>query len=374
MGNMIGDWEVAYKELEKLISEIPQILISRDLVAIPRDLRPRFYNQLNMLSETFLVEEFPDLLPKSEQLIRNYYETKEHVCELLKLEDIYLPDSFNRFLTNPVVELTEAINQQIFNLLRREIDFNTFVEVARGQVENYFVQIYRIGYRIWATLSIISLLAPDKAFKVSTVNLDNDPLLTELDVGGLYEGSIPAPEMARCMSFKHSQLCSFIIPDIIINPIHTGKYIALRTELAEASWRASSYNDEREWHTLYLPRMEYSSSLPMDGVVVYIDRNVNNIDLISDFVKVCRPELIVQNLTYQAWQDEEFMERIIFQHKFLNPKFGTFVIIDEIMAERLMERFCMRLEHEGEIERIRFLDVEFNRENLIPIVDTILSC
>lgn len=370
---MAGDWQVTYRELKRFVNDTPEIVINSDTVAIPEEFRPRFYNQLNMLGEVFLIEELPSLLGKSEQLHGNYQETKKHVFEQLGLNDISLPANLDHFLINPVVDLVEVSSESMFDLLKDETSLDTFIQAAVRQVEGHFTEVYRPGYQVWIALSILSLLEPGKVFQVSTVDLDNDPVLTELDVGGIYEGNVAEPEEAQSLSFRHPRLSSFIVPDVIIQPVNADKYIAIRTELSEASWRASSYSDKREWHTLYLPRFDYSSSLPGNGLVIYIDYNINDLTLVSDFMKVCRPELIVQCLGHGAWQDAESLERIIFHHKFLNPILGTFVVTDEPVSDWLREKLHTRLGQEEEAERIHFLDVEFNRANLVPIIDAIMS-
>ena len=55
---MLYNWQKEYSELKEYVSNNPRIKISRDVIAIPGDVRPEFYQLFNKTREVFLKEKY----------------------------------------------------------------------------------------------------------------------------------------------------------------------------------------------------------------------------------------------------------------------------------------------------------------------------
>ena len=85
---MSNDWQAAYDELKEYVTGNPKINVSRDIVAIPEDLRPEFYRILTAVRMTFIENKFSSFICESQTLSNKYVGVRDKVVKLLGLDKI----------------------------------------------------------------------------------------------------------------------------------------------------------------------------------------------------------------------------------------------------------------------------------------------
>ena len=163
---MLYNWQKEYSELKEYVSNNPWIKISRDVIAIPGDVRPEFYQLFNKTREAFLKEKYQTLLDEATSLSSNYAQAALEVTKSLGLYEIKLPEKLNWFLNDPVNGLIRSIYNSLFDLLKEEIDMDTFERKASESIKISFRQLLKSGYEKWVVLSLVNILAPDRALVI----------------------------------------------------------------------------------------------------------------------------------------------------------------------------------------------------------------
>lgn len=388
---MSNDWQMAYVELENFVSANPKIEIGLKTVAIPEDVRPRFRQSFDTVRETFLEERFPDSLDKAETLSRYYAEVEEEVTKLLGLADISIPASLNWFLRDPTNGLMRGIFDPLFDLLKERLDTEAFEREATRIIESSFAKFYRLGYEKWVALSLVKLLVSDKAFKVDIPDIYRDFMHTEgvARIGGRKE-PVPEPKESRRLSFEQGLPAVFLVPDFIVHSAKINRYIAIKTELGVANWTARQVSDKREWYPIDSIVKKYNRvALQPDlqpDLTIYVDDKPENVALIADFDRICRPDLIIECLTQKEWPGKADLERIKLRHDTLKPKWGTFIVSNEPVPghvyRELMPQQASRepapgqvpikpapQEAEKQVGGMHILTVGFDQSKLEPLIE-----
>lgn len=392
---MSNSWQKAYSGLKDYITGNPKIEIGKNVIAIPGDVRPEFYRLFDTVRVAFLKEKFQTLLDEAVPLSKNYTEVGQEVTKSLGLADIKVSASLNWFLNDPVNGLIRLLFDPLFDLIKGKIDADTFEHVASINIENSFSKLFRSGYEKWVVLSLANLLAPDKAHAVPVKDAHMDSSDTDGDVvPGLREEPVPEPKETEHLSLGHMGEAVFIVPDFIVHSAKLNRYVSIRTDIAEASWTAKLVSDKREWYHLRSLMKQYIVIAHWPDLAIYIDDQPEDLALVADFGRFCRPDMIVECMEQADWYQQGGLDRVKRNHDFLKPRLGSYVVsrlpvpeeaFKELMPEPVARESAVEgatpIEPEpekvsGEPEKqpldIHIITAGYDQSQLAPIIETLL--
>ncbi len=388
---MSPGWREAYSELKDYITKNPAIEIGKNIVAIPGDVRPEFYRLFDTVRVAFLKEKHGNLLDEATPLIKSYAEAGQEMTESLGLPEIKVTASLNWFLNDPVNGLIRSIFDTLFDLLKGKIDTSIFEYAASINIENSFNRLFRLGYTNWVFLSLVNLVAPDRALTVPTEDARVDTTLEEGGeaIPGLREEPIKSPEEAKLLSLEHIRDVAFIVPDIIVHSPKADRYVSIRSELFEAKWRARQISDKREWQSFRTVAMPYEVIASWPDLSIYADDNAENLALVADFGRFCRPDIIIECMEQADWYQKGGLKRVKENHAFFKPRLGSYVIsrlqapgealrelmpepMGELEAEQATEEPAPEEKAPVEQPNIHILTVGYDHSRLTPIIEALL--
>ena len=313
-------WHRAYTKLLDFITEHPEIEIGASRIRIPQSVRTEFYLLFNAVRTAFVEQKFADLLNEARPLSEEYTKVEGEVIKLLELEEISLDTSLYRFLHNPFDALARRVYDLLFDLLKGKIDIDTFEGVSSKELRDSFRRLYRSGYVKWLALSLVKLLEVDKSYQIIPRELDYvEGVLMEATP---FEASAPAPEESKRLIFKHeSAPVQFIAPDFIVHSTKVDQYYAIKLGLGKALAVAFDTSERREWYSL-----DSIAAMGSGLTFVYVDKNPEEISLVADRERICRPDLIIECREQKDWYEKEGLEKVKLNHDSLKPTLGTYII------------------------------------------------
>ena len=322
---MSNTWQKAYSELKEYIAGNPKVEIGKDVIAIPGNVRPEFYRLFDTVREAFLKNKFQTLLDEAAPLSKNYAEVSQEVTKSLGLTEIKVSASLNWFLNSPVNGLIRSLFNPLFDLLKGKIDADTFEHEASINIENSFSKLFKSGYEKWVSLSLINLLAPDKALAVPLQDIWAVP--DEVSISrGISEEPVPEPEATKSLSLEHATEALFIVPDIIVHSAKLGRYVSIRSDLAETMWIAKRVSSNKEWYRFPELTGLYTQVAHWADLFIYIDDKPEELALVADYGRFCRPDIIVKCMEQADWYQRGSLERVKLNHDLLKPKLGSYVV------------------------------------------------
>jgi hypothetical protein len=356
---MPNSWHQAYKELTDFIAKHSEVGIEASRVSIPANVRPEFYRLFNTVRTSFVEERITDLLNEAKSLSEEYTKVEGEVVKLLELEKISLAASLHRFLHNPIDELVRGLFDPLFDLLKGRLGTEVFEQKVSKRLETSLRNLYFLGYDKWIALSLIKLLEADKLFCVTLrliKSAEEEMIETEVK-----EEEAPPPKESKSPSFDRTQERLFMIPDFIVHSTKADKYIALRSEMdeAEAIALASNASETREWYSLYsMPAFEPGLTL------IYTADKAEEISLVADAKRICRPDLIIECRGGKDWYKKEGLEKVKLNNNILKPRLGSYIISREPVPKQYLEEL-----EEG----INMLTVSFEQSKLEPIISMLMN-
>ncbi len=379
---MSDGWRSAYAELKAFAESNPKIRISPSVVRIPEDIRPEFYRLFDTVRSSFLEDNIPALLADARPLSESYIKLEQEVVNLMRLAGISIPASLDRFLHNPTTGLRRGLFDPLFSLLAGGIKTEAFSSTAEEIVERSFKALYSLGYEKWVVLSLLKLLASDKVFNVIIPDAENEGIHTDAEKAR--EETVPDPEELNQLFLREPSSPFFMIPDFIVHSAKTGRYVSLRTKLDDAIWKASNASDKREWLPLYSIG-DGRNRIPLQPeLTIYVDDAPEDIALVADLDRICRPDLIIECLAQATMPRKTDLDRIKFCHNALRPKLGTYLVclqpVPGLYLELLPEQEkddtgepVAVKEDAGIGGGIHILDVGFDQSKLATIISALMN-
>lgn len=325
-------WHQALTKLKDFIKKRPEIQLTPHVTAIPENVRAEFYRLFNLVRTSFLAELLPDLSHEIMGLKINYDKIHDDVKRQLGLEEIFIAQDLQKFMDDADGRLTQEIFELLFNLINKEIDNEKFESQAVIRLNYCYRTLYRGLYHKWIALSLIKLLKANRNFKV-----DVPPI--ELSARGpkimLDAQPVPKPQESKRLSFYNDTAPAFIAPDFIIYSPWIRQFVAFKSDLgrlditAEVMWRASSLSEDRAWFDLRALQSFWRCSHTLElqyDFILYFDDNIEDISLIADSEKICRPDLILVCIDRDDSLLAKALEREKLYKNFLKPKYGVALI------------------------------------------------
>ena len=328
----------------------PGVVIDENSTSILEIIRLDFYRLFDTVRTSFIKEKSPDLLNESEALSENYIKAEKEVIETLGVDAVLMEAGLGKFLHNPVDGLMRGLFDPLFDLLKNKVDIEAFEQESSRNIEEAYNDFYRLGYEKWLQLSLIKLLEVDTLFEITLPK----PTSKEIIKRSPTSEPVPSPTKTTHLSFKNEPSPILIVPDFIIHSDKMNKYVAMRSGFKGAFWTASHSSENREWYPI-------ESMLELDpGVIlIYVADSPEEISLIADIEKICRPDLIVVCRERRNWYENEGLEKVKRSDDNLKPKLGTYIISRENVAE------------ENASESIHLLPLGFDQTKLSTVIDVL---
>jgi hypothetical protein len=146
---------------------------------------------------------------------------------------------------------------------------------------------------------------------------------------------VPEPTDAKLFSLKERDP-SLVMPVDFIAAVGT-EFVGFKTNAVSfknPKRPALNSTAGREW----LPSGVIGRVTP-GMTLVYIDRNPNGIALVADSQRICRPDIILECRWQPGWFSRESLSAIKSHHDALQPKFGTFIISNEMVDVEVFKGF-----------------------------------
>lgn len=366
MGYILTRWYQQFVKLRDFISAHVEIQIENGFVAIPESTRTEFYRLFNDVRIAFLEEQFSELLKEVKLLQMNYARTEREIVMLLGLDEVSIVNDVRKFLHDPRDRLMRELFDLLFYLLKGKIEPEMFQSEASKNVKSAHTKLYRLAYQKWVTLSLVKMLEADQCFNLRIPSLEMSPR------GPVVIGDskpVPQPKESRFLSFEHDTTPVFVVPDFVIHSRKLDRYLGFRSELrglgtiTEVMWTASRVSEGREWYNIKSPRDKCNLLALRFALIIYVSGRPEDIGLIADSKKICRPDLIVE-CNVQDDQFDEDLRRINLYKSALRPKKGIFLVLKDSFPNLTYEK------GDGDIH---LLTVHFDQPKLGAIVKTLLS-
>ncbi len=371
----MSNWEKLYLDLRDYVARTPQIEIDRSFMVIPAEVRPEFNRHFDAVRVAFVEDKFPDLLAEATELSRHYRAEAQEAARSLKLSDIKLPVNLQALVADPLSGLTRYLFDPLFDLVKGKTDFMTFERQASETVEDNFKKVFRQGYEEWVYLSLVNLLAPDKALAVPAYDLEITTRELEPDEKrGIYKAEVPAPKETKTLSFDRAGAePPFVISDIVLHSTRLNRYVAMRSDLKDSPYSAKDVSENREWlkvrevGILYRPTF---SSWP--DIVMCVEDQPRDIALIADFSRFCRPDVIVECVEQTGWHRTEELSKVNREYDFFRPFKGTFIVSKEPIPDALKKLEVHAAQETGsDLKNIHIISAGYNKSALQPIVEAL---
>ena len=349
---MSNSWRQVYTKLINFIAEHPEIRIEPSLVIMPESVRAEFYQLFGEVRAVWVKGKFLNLINEARLLSQNYLKSEEEVIQLLKLNSVSKSKPHQFFLQDPIDGMTRLLFDPLFDLLKGKVDAKTFEAMSLRKLEASFRTFYILGYQKWIAISLIKLLKADKLFQVNLRKLDKSE--RTIITSAASEEPVPYPVESAHLSFDHKPKTLFIVPDYIVHSTETNGYISVRAELESAIAIATNASEQKEWYPI-----DSLVSITPDLTLVYVADKPEELSIVADAKKICRPDLLISLHMQKDRFEEEELERVKSYHNSLKPRLGTYVVSKEAVPEHVLT--------EPE-EGIQILPVGFDESKMAPII------
>jgi hypothetical protein len=369
-----NSWKGAYAELGSFIARNPGIKISANSIDIPGDIRPDFYNLFGTVRLAFLEEKFPSLLDEARTFSQSFISVEREVTKLLGLADISVPTHLKQFLYEPINYLKGRLWNLLFHLLKGKIETGIFEQEASVIIEESFRSYYRLAYKKWVALTLVKLLASDKAFSITPPEVETKDDDIQVDIR-----KVPDPIESNHLSFNDEEVFSLVVPDFIVHSAKINRYVAITTEIVRAVYKATDITEKREWFSINNIGINYNGEVLLKpDLTICIDDNAKDICLIADMDRICRPDLIIESVVQKSWLDKMGLYRIKLCHDTFKPKLGTYVVSKEPLSGEVIKEFAsqqatQKSTGEPVSEELHALTVGLNQSLLAPIINVLMN-
>jgi hypothetical protein len=345
-------WLQAFRGLQRFIDDHPSVEITDNLVSVDESVRPQFFELFDQVRHAFLLDHLPAFMEEAAALGPAYRKAERELIRRLGITEVLMPAEVRRFLEDPTEQLSRELFDLVFELLRENIEPEDFEEQGLALAQHAVERLYGHAYNKWATLELALAFEPEKIFEVPLPAPSSKQIVKHRPGQRL---AVPVPSLATQLAFEVKRASVLLAPDFILRSALLDTYVAFRTALGRARWAAAGYPAGRQWLDLE-DLMEVYGTLDLDpDVLLYVDDDLQDIALVADAERFCRPDLCVYfpekiGPASKSYFDEA--REINLCHIVLEPIHGTTVLakahVLDAMAGDLVdsvERFAFGPQH-----------------------------
>ena len=337
---METNWQTTLEQLKEYIRGNPGISIGKNMTVIPGEVRTEFYRLFDKIEADFVREYAPNKLSKSYELSAAWLATSKSLSSQLGLKSIVIAQNVMWFLNDPLDGLTRALSDPLFDVLKGESDSDAFIEKSRKLVDSAFAAYFNQGYRYWVQVSLLSLLDPDKNYRVPAIDEVQDGLIGEgHENPGQHVALVPEAEPSNDLLLRQHPVVTFVVPKALVWSRRLGKYTALHTEFVEPEWAAREKSREAEWLDYTTLKMDNGLAklradqkvLPdltkiMPDIALYTSGEIYDVSLVADHGHLLKPAISVEVMEEPDWFEKGKLSRVKRHYSVMNPGLGTFVV------------------------------------------------
>jgi hypothetical protein len=356
----------AYGKLKDFVKAHPEIEIGESVTSIPEEVRPGFYGLFNATRDAFVREKFPSHLSRARVLQKEYEKAAEDASRWLSLEDPPTVNPLRRFLNDPKDCLARELFDPLFDLLKGRKTADEIETAVSPGVDELFSAVFRGGYEKWAVLSLLSLLEVGDSLRVDVRSLNPGERTKPAAQAPLDE--VPAPQKAIRFFFSQPRNAIFAVPDFLAYSPRLGRFIGIRSEFQEAAYNALNANPGREWNAIDIDLLILLSK---GLTLIYISEKAEEIALVADVAKFCRPDMILWCVDTQSMNRHEVASVMERADRRLKPSKGSYIVANDEWAES--EEGDLQHQTGKNASGIHSLAVGYSRKKLLPIVEALMD-
>lgn len=330
------------QDLKNFINNHPDIVLTKNEISIPRECREEFYALFDDVRRSFVEKRIPSLPVDASALSEKYMQIEKDILERLGVERIDIPIDLHSFLHNPKEGLIRSIYGRLFDLLQGKIADEEFETLAEDELRWAALELYRLGYEMWASLTLIKLLDPDKVFFVD-LDMDYKPVLADLK------------EIAFGRQAHHPTIR---LPEFVLHSRRLNKFVAIKMALA------------REVETFVVPFTppvrpkkktgDTSHALDSRVMLLYLMSGQDEIPIVAEIYdrKLTSPDLMIEFLTSDELANAAVLEDVRRRVHVMNPASGMCLFVIDPVAEGRVESVA---------ENIRAVSAGFDPAKMEPV-------
>jgi hypothetical protein len=342
-----------YKDITSFIATHNEIEIKPGKVRIPANIRKDFYKLFDGFRLSFVEYLLADLLHDAKKQNDRYKTLEKEVMQSLELDEISIDPCLRRFLDDPCNELSRALFELTFDLLKNKVTVDYFNGQASNIIKSVFTSLYMSSYQKWLALSTVKLVKPDKLF---TIELPEIEQYSIHKTGGREEPVIP-PKKAKNLQFHYQNSAIFMVPDCIVHSQKLNKYISICTYFQKPTVNTINPSDKRVWLNADFDQIQTRYQ-----ILLYIGDTLEELSLIADRTRICQPDLIIKHIPRIEWLDES--ELLAINNNIIEtfqPQLGIVTVLpEETSGDQIVQ-----LKEKG----IQAIKVGVSPEGLEPVID-----
>lgn len=325
---MTDSWQNLYSCLTDFVSRHNEIQIKPDFIKIPNEIRPEFYIHFDKVRRAFIEQTLPKCLEDSLILTGEVTRAEKKAAEKLGLTRVQYPVLLERFLHDPLDAFMREAFDPLFDLLLGRIDLDGFAQNVPQRIADFYSERCSQSHEKWLTLSLIYMLGASELFQFK------QPEIVLADAHRAQEivmEEVPIPILSKELQFYDQPESAFTLPDYIVYVPEIKKYVAVRSGANNALATAFDTSGKRKWLDIEtVSQTSYGMRLS-DVTLIYIADNADDIALIADKKKFCRPDIIVECKIYSPQLAEDLLEDITSHYTALQPRIAAFLVLPTAM-------------------------------------------
>lgn len=309
-----SEWKQKYDSLKTFLESNPEISIKPLESSIPRHLRDEFYGRFDQVRMAFVKSWQSRLFVDICALGKSYTESEERLFKTLALKNhIDLPVDLAAILHNPEEGMMRPIYDRLFELVQGKITESDFEKMAQENLNQNALVMFRLGYELWAAISIMLLLEPDEIFRVS-LDEDDKPYLTGLE------------QIVFGAQYHHA---AKRIPELILHSKRLNTHIAFKMPLTR---EVDLYNLPTELPTerMLRDRTGDTSMVLADRMIfISIVKDLNKVPVFAELHerKITNPDLTIEFLMEHDLADKDSMDGVQKRIQIMNPRLGGSIVV-----------------------------------------------
>jgi hypothetical protein len=332
---MASNWRNSYQKLGEFLKDNTVIKIEPQSVFIPEEQREAFYSHFDDVRETFLDEHFSRELALGKEISTRFKELEAEVTGLLGIKnEIRVAAPLRWFVTDPVNGMSRPLLNLLFDLLKGKINEDAFEETAVEEAGELFKKQFSAAYERMVILALLKWLKPTQTL---TMPLDDLYLYSSSQEGdSQYERISMPPDLSEMkeMIFDYGHRVTYLAPEVIVYSSVLNKYVGIKSGFVGVAWHARLVSEDKEWLDHAPFQQVFTQFNPWPNIIVYLDDQADNLKMIADKTRVCRPEYLIDTVAMADFYDDKTIQRVKDHNRLFNPFIGTAVISREQTPEK----------------------------------------
>ena len=177
-----------------------------------------------------------------------------------------------------------------------------------------------------------------------------------------------------------------MVPDLLIHSTRADRYYSFTSEIIKALAVATNPSKKRKW-------LSGDPAVVFEGdiILVYIDEKLEDLSLVTDSIRTCQADLIIECREQKGWYESEGLGKIKLHYDKYKPRLGTYIITlekipEQVHTELVLENVLVETASERNMDRdskqeceqcssqIHLLNAGFDQSRLEPIIDSLVYC